>query len=162
MQPTIGTKRFVVNHMAAMALLCAVLISGVLGIAGLGVTGNLPWTADGDRSNVAAPATRADEVAQAGARKEARLEASEQQATEYAAGVALAEQMRQAAAHKEASLDAQEQQRTDLAASTARQEAIRRYYAHKEQQLDAMGQDEASHGVPHDDNHLILPFQPEP
>ncbi|HUG15668.1 MAG TPA: hypothetical protein VMM78_11705 [Thermomicrobiales bacterium] len=59
MQQTFGFKQFVVNHVAATALAASVLVSGALGVAALGVTGNLPWTVGGNGPSVAAQAQAA-------------------------------------------------------------------------------------------------------
>ena len=47
MRQTIGFKRFVVTQVAATALAVGMLVSGALGVAGLGLSGNLPWQQGG-------------------------------------------------------------------------------------------------------------------
>jgi hypothetical protein len=162
MQPTIGRRPFVFSHVAVTLLVCAVLVSVVLGVAGLGATGNLPWASDGDQLSVASQVERAEQVALDAARKEARLDDAEAKAAAYAAETARLAQVRRAAAHKEASLDVEfaaitarptqtqrvaaakearqdqlEQQRTELSAHTRQQDELRRYHAHKEVQMYA-------------------------
>ena len=117
MQQTVGLKQFVATHVVLIVISCGLLIGVVLGAAGLGATGNLPWTAD-DPSHGAA------------IQRDAAASSQEVQA-------ARIEQMQRFYQHKEARLEESELQRSALAAQTKRQDAIDRYVRHKEQTLDA-------------------------
>jgi hypothetical protein len=117
MQQTAGVKRFVVTHVALMVIAIVVLIGVVLGAAGLGATGNLPWTAD-------------DPSRSAALQRDAAASSQEVQA-------ARVEQMQRFYQHKEARLEDGELQRSALGAQAKRQDAIDRYVRHKEQTLDA-------------------------
>lgn len=136
MQQTMGLKRFVVNHVAVTALAVGVVVSGVIGVAGLAATEGLPWTS-GDDAQIAAPAQAgfSDQAARYYAAKEARLEAQEAHQSELAALTAPAARYYAA---KEARLEAEELQRSAIAAEAAKQETMRRYFEHKEQQLEAL------------------------
>ena len=68
MPQTVGLKRFVITHVGASALACGVLVSGALGVAGLGATGNLPWMANNNAQRTAPlsvehPAVQASDAA---------------------------------------------------------------------------------------------------
>ena len=117
MQQTAGVKRFVVTHVALMVIAIVVLIGVALGAAGLGATGNLPWTADSQSRSAAL-------------QRDAAASSQEVQA-------ARVEQMQRFYQHKESRLEDGELQRSALAAQAKRQDAIDRYVRHKEQTLDA-------------------------
>ena len=116
MQQTAGIKRFVVTHVALMAIAIGVLIGVVLGAAGLGVTGNLPWTAD----SYSRTAATQPEISKVLPQDAARVE-----------------QMQRFYQHKETRLEGAEAERSSLAAQAKRQDAMDRYVKHKEQTLDA-------------------------
>ena len=118
MQQTIGLKRYVSTHVGPVVLAFGVLVSVTLGVAGLGITGNLPGTADdGSRSDapqaVVVPMSPAERAV-------------------------LIQQTHRFYTHKEARLEADELERSVIAARATRQDAMRRYVEHKEETLSAM------------------------
>ena len=97
MQPTIGPKHVLFTHMWATVLVLGILLSGALGLTGLAVTGNLPWTTHTSRtvasSSLNPASLRAEQVKQQAAffdAKLARLEAD---------GLHAATQVARTAAH---------------------------------------------------------------
>jgi hypothetical protein len=136
MQQTMGLKQFVVNHVVVTVLAVGVVVSGVIGVAGLAATDGLPWTS-GDEAQIAAPAQAglSDQAVRYYAAKEALLEAQEARLFELAALTTPAERY---SAAKEARFEAEELQRSAAMADAARLEAMRRYFEHKEQQFDAL------------------------
>jgi hypothetical protein len=116
MQQTIGLKRFVVTHVGPIVVAFGILIVVALGTAGLGATGNLPWTADTSSSNtVSQPAV----VAAASEDRSAQIQL-----------------MRSFYQHKEARMEADELARSTIAHQVDRQDALRRYVEHKEKTFD--------------------------
>jgi hypothetical protein len=66
MQPAIGIKRYVVTHVGASSLVVAILCGGVVGMAGLAATENLPWQSDGAARNASPPTVRVAQPRQQG------------------------------------------------------------------------------------------------
>jgi hypothetical protein len=110
MQQTIGLKRFMISRVGVAALAFAVLLSGIAGVAGLAVTGDLPW--------VQAESPAAD-------RASVRAQT-------------LVEQRSRFYTHKEARQEALELRASELADRATRLEKLRRFYEHKEQKMDAL------------------------
>jgi hypothetical protein len=141
MQQSIARTRVVVTRVGAAVLVIGVLLGGALAVAGLGATGNLPWTSGGEQRATASPAARAEQLARAYEAKLARLEADELLRSTLAARAAQQArqaQLQQFYARKEARQEAAELQASMLAARAAQQEKLRRYVERKEQQLDGL------------------------
>jgi hypothetical protein len=134
---TSWTKQFTLTQIVSVALAWTIAISALTAVTTLGITGDLPGQRDGAAS---APSIQADQgtaMAQVAARKEARQELLELQASALATHVAR-QQMQVYYAHKEARQEANEQLRAELTFRAGQQETMRRYYERKEEQIDAL------------------------
>lgn len=110
MRQTIGHRRLVISRVGVAALAFALLLSGIAGVAGLAVAGDLPW--------VQADSPAAD-------RASVRAQT-------------LVEQRSRFYTHKEARQAALEMSASEQADRAARLEMMRRFYEHKEQKMDAL------------------------
>jgi hypothetical protein len=106
MQQTIRLKHLVVTHAGATAIAIGVLLGGTAGAAGLATTGNLPWQSGDNAPVVVSAAARQGQLQRYYARKEARTEAMELQASALTTSAARQEQLRRFFEHKEQKLDA--------------------------------------------------------